>query len=97
MIGMLKTCYKKANSKDDFFDMLNECRLSTYIRGGRISGVVFSERKFRLKTLGFTEDRIEGLNHELKKNKEMQGVRIKKREINPTKILRINNTLKIQQ
>jgi len=77
VIGMLKTCYKKANSKDGFFDMLNESGLKTYVRGGRISGVVFSERKFRLKTLGFTDDRIQELEKTLKQSKELGGLREK--------------------
>lgn len=80
LIGMLKTCYKKAISKDDFFENLKECGLSTYVRGGRISGVVFSERKFRLKTLGFTEERLDELNHDLKRNQGLQVFRLKKKE-----------------
>jgi len=75
VIGMLKTCYKKANSRDTFFEMLKESGLSTYVRGGRISGVVFSDRKFRLKTLGFTEERLQELDRTLKQSKEMNRVR----------------------
>ena len=82
LIGMLKTCYKKANSKDDFFEMLKESELSTYIRGGRISGVIFKNKKFRLNRLGFTEEKIEQLNkenerviplHEFRKKKESKN------------------------
>ena len=82
VIGILKTCYKKANSKDDFFDMLNKNGLSTYVRGGRISGVVFSERKFRLKTLGYTEERLQELDKTLKQSKELSGLRKKSKEKN---------------
>lgn len=82
VIGMLKTCYKKANSKDTFFELLKESGLSTYVRGGRISGVVFSGRKFRLKTLGFTEDRLQELDKALKQSKEINRVREKTKEKN---------------
>ena len=75
VIGMLKTCYKKANSKKDFFEMLRESGLSTYVRGGRIYGVVFGERKFRLKTLGFTEERLHDLDIAFNRTKELSGKR----------------------
>jgi hypothetical protein len=81
VIGMLKTCYKKANSSDSFFKMIKESGLQTYIRGGRISGVVFSDRKFRLNTLGFTEERLEELDRALKQSKELNRVRESTREI----------------
>ena len=44
VIGMLKTAYKNAVSKNDFYNKLKECGLSTYIRGGRISGIIYCER-----------------------------------------------------
>ena len=81
VIGMLKTCYKKANSRDTFFELLKETGLSTYVRGGRISGVVFSDRKFRLKTLGFTEERLQVLDKTLKQSKELNNVRGNMKEI----------------
>jgi len=87
VIGMLKTCYKKANSKEDFYELLNECGLSTYVRGGRISGVVFSERKFRLKTLGFTEERLQELEKTLNQSKELSELRKKANEKTKEKII----------
>ena len=66
LIGMLKTCYKKANSKETFFQLLKECRLIPYERGGRTSGIVFKNKKFRLKNLGFTAERLEELNKSFK-------------------------------
>ncbi|MFH0866636.1 MAG: relaxase/mobilization nuclease domain-containing protein [Bacteroidota bacterium] len=80
LVGMLKTCYKKAVSKDDFFQKLNESGLKTYIRGGRIYGVVFSGRKFRLKTMGFTEERLQELEKTLKQTKELSELREKTKE-----------------
>jgi len=71
VIGILKTCYKMAISKDDFFNKLKECGLSTYIRGGRISGVVYCERKFRLKRLGFADERLMELDKTFNQTKEL--------------------------
>ena len=69
LLGMLKTCYKKANSKNDFFENLKECGLTTYISGGRIYRVVFCDKKFRLKTLGFTEERFQELDKLINRKK----------------------------
>ena len=80
LFGMLKTCYKKAISKDDFFQKLKESELETYIRGGRISGIVFSNRKFRLKTLGFTEERLQDLDKSMKRGKGLNELREKTKE-----------------
>jgi len=80
LIGMLKTCYKKANSKDDFFEMLKESGVKTYIRGGKISGVVFCNKKFRLKRLGFTDDRLQELDKSLKREKGLSELRKKSKE-----------------
>jgi len=86
VIGILKTCYKMAISKDDFFDMLKECGLSTYIRGGRISGVVYCERKFRLKRLGFADERLMELDKTFNQTKELG----RQREITKGKIINRN-------
>jgi hypothetical protein len=40
LIGILKTCYRKANSKETFLQLLKECRLTPYERGGKTSGIV---------------------------------------------------------
>jgi len=76
VLGILKTCYKKADSRETFFQMLNDCGISPYERGGRISGIVSEGRKFRLNRLGFTEERLLDLDktkiraHELKEMRE---------------------------
>lgn len=80
IIGILKTCYKAANSKCDFFEKLNECGLKTYIRGGKTTGVIFGNHKFRLNRIGFTEERLEELNRTFKRGKEIN----KTREVNET-------------
>jgi hypothetical protein len=86
VFGMIKTCYKKANSKETFFELLNEEGLPTYIRGGRVYGVVFNERKYRLNTLGFTEERLRDLDVAFNRTKELG----EKREVAKGKIIRRN-------
>jgi hypothetical protein len=86
VFGMIKTCYKKANSKETFFELLKEGGLPTYVRGGRIYGVVFNERKYRLKTLGFTEERLQDLDRAFNRSKELSGKRDEAKE----KIIRRN-------
>ena len=54
--------------------------MKTYIRGGKISGVVFNERKYRLKTLGFTQERLQELDKSLTRGKEISGLRKKSKE-----------------
>lgn len=75
LIGMLKTCYKKANSKETFFHIINEAGLKTYVRGGKISGVVFRNKKFRLKGIGFTQERLGELDKSFKRKNELNYLR----------------------
>lgn len=77
LLGILKSCYKKAISKDDFFENIKECGLKTYIRGGRITGIVFNNKKFRLKRLGFTDERLQYLDRSLNRDKEIGELRKK--------------------
>ena len=75
LLGMLKTCYKKAGSRDDFYENLHECGLTTYIRGGKISGILYNNMKFRINRLGFTEERLEELNKSINRNKDINKLR----------------------
>jgi hypothetical protein len=75
LIGMLKTCYKKAISKDDFFLKIRESGLITYIRGGKVYGIVYSAKRYRFSTVGFTEERINELNKSISREKEMGKIR----------------------
>jgi len=81
LTGMLKTCYKKADSKDSFYENLKLCGLTTYIRGGKISGIIFNEKKFRINRLGFTDERLEELNKSINRVKEIGELREKSKDI----------------
>lgn len=71
VIGMLKTCYKAAFSKEDFYKLIPGCGLETYVRGGRITGVIYKGNKFRITRLGFTEERLDDLNRAKKRKGEL--------------------------
>jgi hypothetical protein len=88
LIGMLKTCYKKANSKDTFFHLLRECKLVPYERGGKTSGIIFKNKKFRLKGLGFTQQRLEELDNSLIRKNELNKIRQNTKEKNPEREMR---------
>jgi hypothetical protein len=77
LIEMLKTCYENAASKDDFFKKIKERGLKTYIRGGKISGIIFCNTKFRLNRLGFTEERLQDLDKSFKRGKGLNELREK--------------------
>ena len=91
LIGMLKTCYKKSESKNEFYEYMKECGLQEYIRGGRISGIVFNNKKYRLKTLGFTEERLQMLDKSINRENELKNIRSK--EKNKTKDKNISRNL----
>lgn len=78
--GMLKTCYKKAISKENFFELLRDCELATYVRSGKITGVVHNNKKHRLGRLGFTEEILQELNKPLERGRELKEVRKKSKE-----------------
>jgi hypothetical protein len=89
LLTIMKTCYKKANSKESFFELLAECGIHSYKRGCRISGFVFEKRKFRLGKLGFEEERINQLDKSIKRNQDLNVVReiTSKYEKNKSKLI----------
>ena len=82
ILGILKTCYKASNSKEDFYLKLKECGVNSYKRGGKTTGIIFGKHKFRFNRLGYTEERLEDLNRSLKRGKQLSEVRKKGKEIN---------------
>ncbi len=75
LVGILKTCYKKADCKESFFELLKECGLKIYSRGGKVSGVWFANRKFRFNRIGFGEERMDELEKVRIKGKELSDMR----------------------
>ena len=80
VLVILESCFRKANSKEDFYQKLKENGLCTYIRSGEITGIIHGNRKFRFKRLGYTEDRMNELDKKLMQSKEISSVREKSKE-----------------
>ncbi len=57
---ILDTAFPKAKSEVDFYDKLKESGLELYFRGNQ-PGII-ANRKYRLKSLGFSLERIQALN-----------------------------------
>ena len=69
---ILDTAFSKAKSESDFYERLKANKLELYFRGNQ-PGII-AKRKYRLKSLGFSLERIQTLNltrnlrqHELNK------------------------------
>jgi len=80
LIGILKTCYKKADSKEDFYNKLKDCGLKTYERGGKVSGVIMGETKHRFKGLGYEQKNIDRLDRSANRGRELREVRGEEKE-----------------
>ncbi len=75
IIETLQTCYKKVFSKESFFELLNESGLSSYSRGGKVTGILYQGRKFRFSTLGFTDEKLKELDKSIEREKELRRLR----------------------
>jgi hypothetical protein len=78
LLGILQTSYKSALSKKQFFESLNLLDVSTYSRNGKVAGVVYKGRKFRLKRLGFAEERLNELDKSISRGRELSETRGRK-------------------
>lgn len=65
---ILDTAFSKAKSEIDFYDKLKDSGLKLYFRGNQ-PGII-ANRKYRLKSLGFSLERLQTLN--LSKNLRQQ-------------------------
>jgi hypothetical protein len=75
VIAKINECYNKADSKEKFFKLLNEHRLKTYERGGKMAGVQHGKYKFRFNRLGFPEMKLDGLEMPKSRKEQLQQVR----------------------
>jgi len=87
ILGMLENCFKKSVSRETFFELLKERGLKTYDRGGKTTGVVYNNQKFRLARLGFSEERFIALERSDNRGNELRNMRgeSKERTINRDK------------
>lgn len=73
--AILKTCFKKANSTKSFIQLIKESELETYLRAGKLAGVVYKEKKFRLNKIGFPNEKIYELETTSNRQNELLKLR----------------------
>ena len=75
--AILKTCFKKADSKNKFYSLIKECGLDTYERSNIIVGIRYNNQKFRFSKLGFTEERMQILDRSIERKNQLTQVKEK--------------------
>jgi hypothetical protein len=73
----IESCLKTSRSKNEFYTKLKESGLEIYKRSGKITGVTLDNMKFRFARLGFTDERLEDLNHSDTRRKDLHEIRTK--------------------
>lgn len=58
----LASAYSESKSKEQFFQKLQKQGLELYSRAGKTVGLKHDNKKYRLKTLGFSKDKIQNLD-----------------------------------
>ena len=61
----LAESFSSAKSSQDFYQRIEKKGLQLYERGGHIIGILDNQKKYRLKTLGFSKERIASLKREI--------------------------------
>ncbi|HNU34412.1 MAG TPA: relaxase/mobilization nuclease domain-containing protein [Bacteroidia bacterium] len=79
--AILKTCYKKAISRETFFELLKDCNAVPYTRGGVVKGVTFEGLKFRFERGGFGERWLEWLEKSNQRESKITDIRGKKSDL----------------
>jgi len=74
----IESCLKTSRSKNEFYTKLKETGLEIYKRSGKITGVTLDNMKFRFARLGFTNERLEDLNHSDTRRKDLNELRTKR-------------------
>ena len=85
LLSILNDCQKLSKTQEDFFARLKGCKLQTYVRGGRIYGVVFENRKYRFKTLGINIEDTKSQEKKMERRKELRNLRRDSNEKAPGK------------
>lgn len=70
LLSIIDSCYTRSSSQKDFFERLKTAGIETYVRGGKVTGVVYAGRKFRFKRLGVEVGNIEVKENELAESRQ---------------------------
>ena len=71
-------CRERANSDEHFYELLKKQKLNTYKRAGKITGVLYNNRKFRFSRMELGNGQFKSLHMVNTKNNEIQQVRTRK-------------------
>jgi len=71
--AILNSCYEVSSSTESFLERVRSYGLKTYIRGGRVYGVISDGRKYRFKTLGFTG--LYEIDRSVRRERELKEIR----------------------
>ena len=74
---LLNTYFSQALSQKHFFELLKENNIEPYVRGGRITGVLWG-RKYRLKRLNFTPEKLAMLDKQIDRVLALKRIRAQK-------------------
>ena len=80
VLEILNICFKNSKSKDDFFEKLKVKGLTTYTRSGKMTGIVFKNKKHRLARLGYNETILNELDKSYSRNQELGNIRKQSKE-----------------
>ncbi|WP_139170920.1 hypothetical protein [Lutibacter oricola] len=61
----LAEVFSNAKSSQDFYQRIEKKGLQPYLRDGQVVGIINNQKKYRLKTLGFSNQRIANLENEI--------------------------------
>ena len=70
----LKQAFGMSKTKEEFLANIEQHGISVYMRGGRTSGLVYENRRFRFKSLGY-QDKFQLLEEVKERNQELQSLR----------------------
>ena len=71
----LQEIYNQSKTVDDFYRNMSSAGLSPYRRGGRIAGLDGAKRRYRLKTLGFSLERIADIENHVRTQDRLQEIK----------------------
>lgn len=71
LLEMLQQVFRTAKSKADFYQKLQEKGVKLYARNGKTTGIE-AGRKYRFKTLGYSDELLEKLQQNLSLNKRLE-------------------------
>ena len=72
----LQEVYNESKTVDDFYRNISPAGLSPYIRGGKIAGLDGAKRRYRFKTLGFSQERIADIENHVRTQDRLRELKL---------------------